>query len=120
MFRLAERRYDFRVRERPGIESVDRALRVLQVLGEHGSGVTLDDVAVATQLPKSSLHRTLAALRRRDFATQQADGRYLLGSEVLRVAFGFSERLDVRALPRPMLEGLRRRVNETVHLGVGT
>jgi IclR family transcriptional regulator, acetate operon repressor len=104
--------------ERPGMESVDRALRLLQALGGHGSGATLDDLATDTRLPKSSLHRTLSALRARGFATQHADGRYLLGSEVLRLAFDFYERLDVRVLVRPTLERLRRELNETVHLGV--
>jgi IclR family acetate operon transcriptional repressor len=104
--------------DRPGMESVDRALRVLETLGEHGSGATLDELATVTRLPKSSLHRTLSALRARGFATQHVDGRYLLGSEMLRVAFGFYDRLDVRVLLRPTLERLRDELNETVHLGV--
>jgi DNA-binding IclR family transcriptional regulator len=37
--------------EVPIIESVDRALRLLQVLGERGSGATLEEVAGAAGLP---------------------------------------------------------------------
>ncbi len=104
--------------EVPAIESVDRALRLLQVLGERGSGATLEEVAGAAGLPKSSTHRTLAALRERRFATQQDDGRYMVGPELLRVAFEFYERMDLRVAMRPVLERLHREVNETVHLGV--
>ncbi len=100
------------------IESVDRALRVLQVLSRYGAGATLEELAEETGLPKSSLHRTLAALRQRGFAVSEGDGRYLLGAELLRVAFDFHERLDVRAVLRPVLEQLREQLNETVHLGV--
>jgi IclR family transcriptional regulator, acetate operon repressor len=102
----------------PAIESVDRALRLLQVLGGHGTGATLEEVAGAAGLPKSSAHRTLSALRERGFATQQDDGRYLIGPELLRVAFDFYERMDLRVTMRPVLERLHREVNETVHLGV--
>lgn len=49
---------------------------------------------------------------------QHPDGRYLLGSEVLRLAFDFYDRLDVRVLREPTLERLRHELNETVHLGV--
>ncbi len=101
------------------VESVDRALRVIQVLGQSGSGLTLDGMAQALGIPKSSLHRTLAALKRRGFATQhQENGPYFLGTELLSTAFGFHERLDLPAMIRPLLVRLRDEFNETVHLAV--
>ena len=105
-------------RTAPAVESVDRAIRMLEVLGQHGSGASLDELATSLSLPKSSLHRTLAALRERGFATQREDGRYLLGPELLRIAFDFYGRLDIRVLLRPTLERLRSGLNETIHLGV--
>jgi IclR family transcriptional regulator, acetate operon repressor len=104
--------------ETPAVESVDRALRMLEELSRHGSGASLEELASALALPKSSLHRTLAALRQRGFATQREDGRYLLGPEPLRIAFDFYDRLDVRVWLRPTLERLRAGLNETIHLGV--
>jgi DNA-binding IclR family transcriptional regulator len=104
--------------ETPAVESVDRALRLLQELGGHGSGATLEELSGATGLPKSSVHRTLAALRGRGFVVQQDGGRYLIGSELLRVAFDFHERVDLRVILRPVLTHLREELNETVHLGL--
>jgi DNA-binding IclR family transcriptional regulator len=104
--------------ETPAVESVDRALRLLQVLGAHGSGATLEELSVTTGLPKSSVHRTLAALRGRGFVIQGDDGRYLIGSELLRVAFDFHDRVDLRVILRPVLLRLRDELNETVHLGL--
>src|SRR5439155_8493417 len=83
-------------RAAPAVESVDRAIRMLEVLGRHGSGASLDELATSLSLPKSSLHRTLAALRERGFATQREDGRYLLGPELLRIAFDFYDRSEER------------------------
>jgi IclR family acetate operon transcriptional repressor len=104
--------------EGPSVESVDRALRVLDALAEHGAGISLDDLAEAMALPKSSLHRTLTALRERGFAGQREDGRYTVGSELLRIAFRFHDRMDARVVWRPLLERMRDDCNETVHLGV--
>jgi IclR family transcriptional regulator, acetate operon repressor len=102
-----------------GHESVDRALRVIEVLGTSGSGFTLEELAAATGIPKSTLHRTLTALKRRGFAAQpRAGGPYTLGVELLSVAFGFYERLDVRSLVHPLLVRARDAFDETVHMAV--
>src|SRR2546428_5739899 len=101
------------------VESVDRALRVLELLSESGSGLTLEELAGVARIPKSSLHRILAALRHRGFAAQQEEsGRYFLGTEMLRAAFGFHDRLDLRALVHPLMVRLRDELNETVHMAV--
>jgi IclR family transcriptional regulator, acetate operon repressor len=101
------------------IESVDRALRVLVLLAQRGDGWTLEGLADASGIPKSSLHRLLGALRQRGFATQpETSGSYLLGPAALEIAFGFHERLDVRVLARPVLSQLVDRYHETVHLAV--
>jgi IclR family acetate operon transcriptional repressor len=101
------------------IESVDRALRVLVLLSQRGEGWPLEALADASEIPKSSLHRVLGALRHRGFATQpETTGNYLLGPAALEIAFGFHERLDVRALARPLLSDLVERYQETVHLAV--
>jgi IclR family acetate operon transcriptional repressor len=91
---------------------------MLEALSRHGSGASLEELSTSLMLPKSSLHRTLAALRERGFATQRDDGHYLLGPELMRIAFDFYDRLDVRVWLRPTLERLRAELNETIHLGV--
>jgi IclR family transcriptional regulator, acetate operon repressor len=101
------------------VESVDRALRVLVLLAQRGEGWPLEELAEASGIPKSSLHRVLGALRHRGFATQpEVSANYLLGPAALEIAFGFHERLDVRVLARPLLAALLERFHETVHLAV--
>src|SRR3989442_4819126 len=105
---------DAMTEDRSPVESVDRALGLIEVLSQSGSGLSLDQIAQRSGLPKSSLHRTLAALKRRGFATQQREtGKYILGPQLLRAAFDFYDRLDVRTLVRPVPPGLPDRVNET-------
>lgn len=99
--------------------SVDKALRILQVLADHPRGRGLGEIAGELGLPKASLHRTLAALRYRGFVTQAPGSRhYRLGPEVLRIGFALYRDLDLRALAHPVLEELSVAFGETAHLGV--
>ena len=56
------------------LESVDRALRLLEVLASHGAaGASLAELAVATGMHKTTAHRTLGALRHRSFVDQDPE-----------------------------------------------
>jgi len=100
-------------------ESVDRALRVIELLGTRGGGFTLEELSAETGIPKSTLHRTLGALKLRGFAAQpRTGGPYTLGVRLLSVAFGFYEQLDLRTLVHPLLVRARDAFDETVHMAV--
>ncbi len=49
--------------EESPVTSVDRALRILTEIGEAPRGLSLDDLWGRLRIPKSSLHRILAALK---------------------------------------------------------
>ncbi|MFF5205735.1 IclR family transcriptional regulator [Streptosporangium sp. NPDC000396] len=101
------------------VGSVDRALRIIQLLSESGQGATLEELVARSGLPRSSLHRLLSALKHRGFAAQpEPNGRYFLGTEMLAAAFRYYDRLDLRALVHPVLLRLRAEFNETVHMAV--
>jgi IclR family acetate operon transcriptional repressor len=98
---------------------VDRALRIVRVIGEHGGDVTLDELASTMDIPKSSLHRLLAALKYRGFVTQDGpNGNYRLGTELMAIAFRYYESLDLRSLIHPVLVRIRAEFNETTHMAV--
>lgn len=101
------------------VASIDRALRVLVVVGGASRGLSLDELAGRLEVPKSSLHRILAALKYRRFVSQpEPGGPYFLGTELLATAFRFSDALDLRALVHPYLARLAAAVNETTHMAV--
>src|SRR5215472_13149848 len=86
------------------VASIDRALRALAVIGGAPRGLSLDELASRLEVPKSSLHRILAALKHRRFVSQpEAGGPYFLGAELLATAFRFHDALDLRALIHPLL-----------------
>lgn len=101
------------------VASIDRALRIMEVVGGASGGMSLDQLAGQLGIPKSSLHRILAALKYRRFVAQpEPGGSYFLGTELLATAFRFYDMLDLRALVHPLLARLAAELHETVQMAV--
>ncbi|HEX7299387.1 MAG TPA: IclR family transcriptional regulator [Solirubrobacteraceae bacterium] len=107
-------------RERPAypISSVGNVLRVLELLGEQ-EPLTLTRVSRSLGVAPSTAHRLLAMLRYHDFVRQDPRTKaYRPGRGLLSIALAATGGIDARALARPELEALSRRLEETVHLVV--
>ena len=101
------------------IEAVDRALQVLTTLAEAGPrGLVLADLAARVGVHKTTVHRTLAALRHRDFVTQDGSGAYALGGAAVALGETYLAQDNLAVLLHPALVALSRDVAELVHLGV--
>ncbi|WP_066585953.1 IclR family transcriptional regulator [Cellulomonas timonensis] len=102
------------------VESVDRALLVLQALARAGGrGLTLADLAASLGLHKTTVHRALQALRFRGFAVQDAaTGHYVLGPSATLLADDFLSDENLPLMLNPALVALSGAVDELVHLGV--
>lgn len=102
------------------VESVDRALLALQSLARAGArGMVLADLAATLGLNKTTVHRSLAALRFRGFVTQDpVSGSYLLGPAATALADDFLSDENLPVLLHPALLALSSAVGELVHLGV--
>ncbi|WP_060907784.1 IclR family transcriptional regulator [Streptomyces scabiei] len=96
----------------------DRVLAVLKELARHPDGVGLDELTRAIGSPKPTVHRALGALRRAGLADQDAGSRYVLGDELLRMAFAHHEARPDHVRVRPALEALAERFGETAHYAV--
>lgn len=101
-----------------GVQSVDRAITVLQILARRGeAGVS--EVAAEIDVHKSTAFRLLGALEVRGLVEQAGDrGRYRLGVGLLPLAGAVADRLDVTRQGRPVCERLAVEVGETVNVAV--
>jgi DNA-binding IclR family transcriptional regulator len=99
-----------------GVQSVDRALRILEILARTGeSGVT--EIAVALDVHKSTAFRLVATLEQHGLVEQvEGRGKYRLGVGLLRLAGATSARLDVVQEARPLCKQLAAATGETVNL----
>jgi DNA-binding IclR family transcriptional regulator len=99
--------------------SVDKALLTLDALGRAGAdGAPLAELAAEVGANKSTLHRTLSALRHRGYAEQTEAGHYRLGPAILALGTTFLTEENLPALLGPALDALCSDVDELVHLGV--
>ncbi|MEI9950148.1 MAG: IclR family transcriptional regulator [Pseudomonadota bacterium] len=72
--------------ERSG--TVDKALRVLEVLHQARAPLSLAELSRALSIPKATTHRLLASLLKATLVEQQADARYALGVGLVRLGLG--------------------------------
>jgi DNA-binding IclR family transcriptional regulator len=101
---------------RDGIQVIARAAAVLRALERAPEGLALGEIAVIVELPKSTVHRLVAALASEDLVTQERGGKVRLGGGIARLAAAARENLVDQL--RPVLLGLRRDLDETVDLAV--
>jgi DNA-binding IclR family transcriptional regulator len=101
-----------------GVQSVDRAITVLEILARRGeAGVS--EVAAEITVHKSTAFRLLTSLENRGLVEQAADrGKYRLGFGIVRLAGAVSARLDVTRHGRSVCERLAGQLGETVNLAV--
>jgi DNA-binding IclR family transcriptional regulator len=106
--------------DQPGttVQSVDRALTILEVLARDGeAGVT--DIAGELGVHKSTAFRLLATLETHRLVEQDGDrGRYRLGVGNLRLAGATTARLDLVQEARPVCRQLAADTGETVNVTV--
>jgi IclR family acetate operon transcriptional repressor len=102
--------------ERHSIQSVDRALFLLETIAEAGGETTLTDLATRTGLNISTCHHLLATLIQRGFVTKVAGRRlYALGARILYLGHACLQ-VDLPRRAQPYLEAINRTTGETVHL----
>jgi IclR family transcriptional regulator, acetate operon repressor len=97
-----------------GVQSVDRAIDLLDALAAGGGELSISELASATGLPLPTIHRLLRALGERSFVLQRATRRYALGPRL--VPLGEAAALMAGAGARRALERAVERVGESANL----
>lgn len=100
------------------VGAVERALLVLDALGDAGGELGTNELARRTGVNASSVSRLLATLARSGYVERTESGRYRLGLRLLQLGSVALDGLDLRALARPLLEQLARDTGETATLSV--
>ncbi|MBR1177522.1 IclR family transcriptional regulator [Bradyrhizobium sp. KB893862 SZCCT0404] len=102
-----------------GVQSVDRALSILETLAEDDEGYRLSDLAVRTGLSASTVHRLLATLESRRFVQfDRAESKWHVGVRSFTVGASFARRRNFSTQAIPYLRKLRDLTRETANLAV--
>jgi DNA-binding IclR family transcriptional regulator len=97
-------------------QSLARALQILIRLGE--GPASLDQLAAAVDVHKSTVLRLLRTLAEEHFVVRDASHRYFLGSRVFELSSRALDQREVRRIAAPHLASLNRQLGRTVHLAV--
>lgn len=101
------------------VQSVDRAMLLLEILGEDAEGYRLTDLAMRSGLSVSTTHRLLTTLEMRQFVQlDHSDGLWHVGRKTFQVGSTFAQQKNFVAPALPFLRQLRDQTRETANLGV--
>lgn len=101
------------------VESVQKAIAVLDVLAAAGEELGTNEIARRTGINASTVSRLLSTLAAPGLVQYRpTSGRYGLGIRILQLAGAARETLDIRRLARPSLEDLAALSGETATLSI--
>lgn len=99
------------------INSIDRAVKVIELLSENPRGLKLTEISSRLEMNPSSAHHLLNTLLPYDYIAQNRDTKkYLLGFRFLEISRRIMDNMDIRKVARKYLEALRKETREAVHL----
>jgi IclR family acetate operon transcriptional repressor len=101
------------------VKPVQKALQVLDCLGQEKRELSLGEICRRVGLPKTTTFRYLHTLRASGLVAHDPEAElYRLGPRLWELAQSVGEQLQIRKAARPYMEQLRDRFNETVNLAV--
>jgi DNA-binding IclR family transcriptional regulator len=101
------------------VDSVRRAIAVLDALADAGGESSTTEVAARTGINISTISRLLGTLAAEGIVQYQAaTGRYRLGVRLVQLASAARDTLDIRAIARPYLAELSVLTGETSTLSL--
>jgi IclR family acetate operon transcriptional repressor len=99
-----------------GVQSLERAFLLLELMAEAGGEVALSRLAHDSGMPLSSIHRLVRTLVARGYVRQLPSRRYVLGPRLIHLGEIASRALG--ALARPHLARLVDAIGETANLAM--
>jgi len=101
------------------IQSVERALSLLELLAEAPSGIRLNDISKSLALNVSTCHHLLSTLVDRGYVAQsRRDRAYFLGNKVVELSGSRMRQFNLADTAIGDLRTLNDETGETVHLAV--
>lgn len=92
--------------DRIGVDAVERAMTILNALGEAPGALSLKEVALKTGLTKPTILRLSVSLERFGYLRRGADGSYGLGPALWLLGSAYRRNLELEPILRPALQAL--------------
>jgi IclR family transcriptional regulator, acetate operon repressor len=99
-----------------GVQSVERAIDVLELMADAGGQLGLSDLAEASGLPIATIHRLTRTLANRGYVRQLPSRRYALGPGLIKLGEVSGRMLGTWSLPQ--LRMLTEQTGETSNMAM--
>jgi IclR family acetate operon transcriptional repressor len=99
-----------------GVQSVERAFELLEILADAGGTAALSELAVRADLPQPTIHRLVRTLLTMGYVRQLPNRQYSLGPKLIRL--GESAAQLIGAWSRTHLAGLVEKTGETANMAI--
>jgi len=96
-----------------GVASVDKALTILRLFSSQHPELSLNQIADATGLYKSTALRMLASLGNALLILKRSDGLYVLGPAIASLNAGYQQQQSLESLVPPILQQLMKATQES-------
>lgn len=101
-----------------GVESVERALSLLDAFDMGDNGLALKDLAGRTGLNKATILRLSVSLEKYGYLKRDDDGSFHLGPSLWRLGSVYRHNLQLDSIVRPVLNKLVEKTNESASFHV--
>ncbi|MCX8124904.1 MAG: IclR family transcriptional regulator [Spirochaetes bacterium] len=101
------------------IQSLERGLRILEILAKSDRPLSLNEITKHFSIDKSSIFRLLGTLVSYDFVHQDPDTKkYTLGFKIMELSGAFGEQTRIETFLRPVLKYVCEKTHQNTHLAV--
>jgi DNA-binding IclR family transcriptional regulator len=101
------------------LTSLDKSLQVIDLLSKNPGGLSLLELSVLLEFPKSTIHHILDTLIPHDYIAKDPETRkYSLGFKFLEIGRRILDNMDIRRIARKYLRELHDECKEAVHLAI--
>jgi IclR family transcriptional regulator, acetate operon repressor len=99
-----------------GVQSVERAFEVLEIMARRGGEFSLSELSTATGRPSPSVHRLVRTLVTLGYVRQEASRRYTLAPGLIRLGDSAARQFGTWA--NPVLADLVEKVGESANMAI--
>lgn len=100
------------------VRVVNRVFDIIEQLAASQSPMGLSDIAKATAMSKSTVHRLLSSMCARHYVEKNADNTYSIGYKLMETVSLHINNLELLTEAKPFLTEIMRDLHLTAHMGI--
>ena len=99
------------------MKPINKTTAIIEFLSSNKEPKKLTEISRALNISNSTAHRILSSLKDTQWLTwENKTKRYAIGNHLLKIAVSIVSELDIKKISLPYIQGLSRKLNESVYL----